>query len=108
MLNEEEIVMQFKQAKNPQRQVKILAELYGTTINKITDILFKHQVTTPNMLKANVEKKEPVVRVLTQQQIKAAELYKKGYNFSEIARTLSVSKSTISRWVKIGAIKITL
>ncbi|MBE6987981.1 MAG: hypothetical protein E7432_04290 [Ruminococcaceae bacterium] len=88
-----EIRQEYKLAKNPKAQIKILAELNCCHINDIKDVLRGIEVVKPRKVFRHSSDEAKM------------ELYKKGKNDYEIGRELNIAPTAICYWRKKNGLK---
>lgn len=92
-MSDGEIAVRYRQAKEPQKQIKILAELCGVYKADIVAALLREGIDVNGPQKA--VKRGAVKRV---DYGKVEELYRRGLTDTAIAKQLDISWHTVSKW----------
>ena len=105
LMTNDEICVQYRHAKNKERQIKILAELNVTTKQEIIEVLKQGGMVVPEQKppapKADKPKRQKVFRINTEL---VRSLYDKQMTDKEIAAQMGLNVSTIWNWRKANSL----
>lgn len=101
-----EIVASYRQAKDPQKQIGILAQLNGCMPKAITSILEQEgvielAVITDTSWRKEAVKTEPLKTRKAYKRVdpdRIKELYDAGYTDAQIMEKMNIGKSSVQRW----------
>lgn len=114
--SESEIVVAYKQAKLPQQQIRILADLNLTTVHEITVVLAKHNaISNRDIIPVVTSQKQKCTSCSTENKSKSIQknrrdpneidlMYKlksEGYTYAAISNIIGCSKGTVYYYLKL-------
>ena len=104
-MRDDEIANSYRLAKDPEAQVKVLAELNDTTPENIKRILVEREVYVPPMQKAQKTAEKKAKHRWTEEELNRAEdMFRSGYSYRQIAKELGTKENatrvTVGKWMR--------